>query len=493
MDTIVARLLDFAAAQPDALAFTERDQRLTYDALARRSRATAAWLAARGVRAGDTAALSFAAPYGDAFGSLQFVYALGYLGAVILPIYAGVPAPRRPELVARFRARWMVSPEKFDTPAGCSLIDAAACDWSEAERTGTTPPRGDAPERPFLLQFSGGTTGEPKVVRFTHYQFLTNMVVGAVERRTVASDRLVPARPWPTLPGLRNLLRTHSIGATFVNDVFPETRQDLERLIASTGATQLVASPWQLRRLLSSAASSSPGGPRLRGLYVGSAFVAPQDIEAARATITPNVYVAYASTETGVLTVLRPGDPVRGNGDVGALIPGVEAHAVDDGFDVLPRGTIGRLGFRAAWFPDEYVDNEQATARSFRDGWFYPGDVGAIDEAGRIWLHGRSDDVINVGGVKIRPQDIEPILLEHPAIADAAVIPVPHAMAGHVAVALIVIRAPVTGDALVGFLKSRIEEGRLPSQFFVVPEIFRSADGKILRNRLVSEYGPRLS
>jgi len=107
-------------------------------------------------------------------------------------------------------------------------------------------------------------------------------------------------------------------------------------------------------------------------------------------------------------------------------------------------------------------------------------------------LRGRWDDVINVGGVKLRPEDLEPILLEHPDIADAAVIAMPHAMAGHIAIALIVARAPVTQDALVKFMKPRVDDGRLPSKFIVVPEIFRNPEGKILRDRLLSEYEARI-
>jgi acyl-CoA synthetase (AMP-forming)/AMP-acid ligase II len=120
---------------------------------------------------------------------------------------------------------------------------------------------------------------------------------------------------------------------------------------------------------------------------------------------------------------------------------------VDDWFNALPQGAVGLLGFRAPWIPDRYVDNDKATTESFHEGWFYP--------------------------------DVE----------DAAVVAMSHAMAGEMPVALVVLRRPVTGEALTRVLRSRVDEGLLPTTFVEVPEIFRRADGKILRNRLLAEYG----
>src|SRR5438093_7712986 len=85
---------------------------------------------------------------------------------------------------------------------------------------GGVAPRGDDPRQPLLLQFSGGTTGAPKVVVFTHEQYLTNMLVGATEIGATAADRVVSSRPWPTVPAVRNLVRILSIGGVFINAAF---------------------------------------------------------------------------------------------------------------------------------------------------------------------------------------------------------------------------------------------------------------------------------
>ena len=488
MDTVVSRLLHFAESQPDALAFVEKGQRLTYGGLARRARATAAWLADAGVRAGDTVALSFKAPFTKSVSSLQFFYALAHLGAVILPLYPDVPASRRLELMIRFGVRWLV--ERGPARAGRSWaeIDPEACDWRSCERDALVAPRGDDPKRPFLFHFSGGTTGVPKVVLFEHEAFVTNMVVGAVEIGATASDRLVSARPWPTLPGLRYLLRIQSVGGVFINALFPETREELERSIVQSGATILVASPWQLRRLLDSPAPVGRRGPSLHALYIIGGAVTPREIEAARELLTPNVYASYATSEAGVIALLRPGDPVGPMGAVGKLVRGMDARVTDADGEAVPSGTVGSLGFRAPWIPTRYVENEPATATFFRDGWFHPGDLGTLGADGSISIVGRADDVINFGGIKVVPQDIELVLLEHPSIADAAIVGMPHHMAGTMPVALLVLRSPVTPDALTTFLRARVDGSHIPAAFLEVPQVFRSADGKIQRQRLLAEY-----
>jgi acyl-coenzyme A synthetase/AMP-(fatty) acid ligase len=224
-------------------------------------------------------------------------------------------------------------------------------------------------------------------------------------------------------------------------------------------------------------------------LSVEGGTLAPEEIEAGRRLITRNVYVSYACTEVGLIALLRPDDPVGPPGNVGRLVPGLDAQVVDDDDRLLPAGSVGKLGFRAPWIPEEYVGNDAATARSFRDEWFYPGDIGAIDPEGRLSFHGRSDEVINFGGIKLRPEDVEAVLAEHPDIADAAVIGVPHPMAGAMPVALVVPRRGVAQDALTTFCRSRLDAARVPVSFVEVPQIFRSAEGKILRHRLLAEYG----
>jgi acyl-coenzyme A synthetase/AMP-(fatty) acid ligase len=490
MDTVVSRALAFSESQPDAPALVDFARTLTYGELFGPVRAAAGQLRRAGVRAGDTVALSLPEPGGDAVRLARIFYALAHLGAVILPLYPDVPGAGRLELLARFGARWLVPREPGEPAGACGRLDPAALDGSAG---GPAAPRGDDPARPFLYHFSGGTTGAPKAVLFDHARFLQNMLAGARGVGAGARDRLVSSRRWPTLPGLRYLLRIHSIGGALVDVDFPDTRQKLEDVIRATGASILMASPWQLRRLIASAAPPGARGPELNVLYIVGGAVTPAEIRAARELVTKNVYATYATSEAGLIAVLRPGDAPEPAGHYGTLVDGIEGRVTDDADAPLPAGTPGHLAFRAPWFPARYAGNEAATRERFRDGWFHPGDTGAIDAAGHVLYIGRTDDLINFGGVKLAPADIEPVIAAHPGVADVAVVGVPNAMAGAVPVALVVLRREVSGDSLIAHCRERLDATQIPSGFIQVPEILRSPDGKIQRKLMIERYGLKTS
>jgi acyl-coenzyme A synthetase/AMP-(fatty) acid ligase len=288
-------------------------------------------------------------------------------------------------------------------------------------------------------------------------------------------------------------LRIHAFGGALVNARFPETGENLATLIRDFGVTQLSASPWQLRRLLQSEGLSSLRSSPLRALVLAGAIVAPEDIRASREKITPNVYVIYGSSEFGMMACLRPEDTDLVAGKVGKLLPGIEGQAVDDNDAPLSVGKIGKLRFRRPGMVQGYVGNEEATALHFRHGWFYPGDVGLIDADDAVTVKGRVDDIINVGGGKVAPEDIEPVLKRHPDIEDAALVGVPDPMSGERAVAFVVARRNIATKDFYDFLAMRISATELPNEIVSVPGIPRNPEGKILRDRLRDIYFMRLA
>src|SRR5688572_24213764 len=187
-----------------------------------------------GVRAGDVVALSLGASDLSGARSIRALYALAYLGAVILPLYPDVPLSRRLELIARFGARRVITRAPDESTPDCPAIDPETFEWDFTGVGGVAAPRGDVPEWPFLFHFSGGTTGVPKALLFTHDRFLESLRRRARASGITPADRMMPSRPWPTLPGLRYMLRMHVIGGAFINIPCCETRDDLENVIRDT-------------------------------------------------------------------------------------------------------------------------------------------------------------------------------------------------------------------------------------------------------------------
>src|SRR5579864_8461489 len=299
MNSIISSVLHFGDLRPEALALIDRSGGATYGVVCQRVKGAAAWLYQSGVRTGDTVALSLDISPESALGSLQFFYALAYLGAIVLPFYAGVPIATRIELVDRLCARYWIDGRV--PAANTSVLDPKSFTGRENSFLDAIPQRGDDPGRPFLYHFTSGTTGAAKAVLFSAGQFSDWALTLSNPFGSTANDRQLPAIPYPTKVGLRDLVRIHRVGGTLVNGNFPETREQLARLIHHFGVTQLAASPWQLRRLLHSEAPPGMRLPPLRVLSVGGASILPHEVLASRESITPNVYVTYGANEIGML------------------------------------------------------------------------------------------------------------------------------------------------------------------------------------------------
>lgn len=482
MDSVVAGLLHHARLQPDAPAYLGPGKTLTYGGLLRCAQAAAFWLYAGGARAGETVALSLDHTPEDALRSALIIYGLAHLGCVVLPLYPDVAVVKRIELLRRFDARWLVSRHPLEPGASAELIDLRGFD--PVAPHGAVPPRGDDPQRPFLFHFTSGTTGEPKACLFSYRQMAQWLLSVSNSIGSTTSDRIVAALRWPELVGMRAMLRMLLTGGGFVNVDVPQSAAQLAALVRDYGVTELMLSPFQVRVLLRNTAASETHIAPLRVLCVGGGFLSPAEVEAVRRAITPNLYLDYGSNETGRLALLGPGDAPGTFGRVGRIVPGIEAQAVDEQRRPVAHGRPGRLRFRAPWFPHDYFGNAKASAERFAEGWFYPGDLGFIDAEGYLVLQGRVDEIINFGGLKIAPAEVEAVLRQHPDIADAALVGVPDPMSGELPVAFLVMRANLEAAALDEFCRERMDASRVPFVFASVAEIPRNPEGKILRDRL---------
>jgi acyl-coenzyme A synthetase/AMP-(fatty) acid ligase len=491
LDTIVEALLRHASAEPAQPAYIDEQGSISHatlwDATARR----ADWMFRQGVRPGEVVALSLDVDLQGARRAVELFYAAAYLGAVVLPLQPEVPQAACEELMSRFGARWLIAIRAPVVVAGARSLNPLGYEAVPGNFRPGAAPRGDMPDAPLFYSLTSGTSGEPKPLLFTNEQVYRRSMAGARSVGMRADDRQMACVDWPSNFGLRYMLRAHVVGAAFVAVKFRDTRSELARILEKYAVTHLTGSPWQVRRLLQS--PMPPGGmPPLRSFHVTGAPISPEDVMAARNGITSNIYPGYAANEVGALTIISPGEQLEA-GCVGSLLEGVQAK-VDLVHDTPVSGgmPVGELAFRTPWMCNGYAGNAAATQAHFRDGWFFPGDVGRIDAQGRLWLHGRSSEAINYGGLKIWPEDVEAVLKRHPAVADAALAALPDAMAGQVPAAFIVARGVLTEQSLRAHCAAHLEGGRIPPHIVVVEKIPRNANGKILRQALVDAHLPAI-
>ncbi len=533
--TPLACLLAFARETPEASALFSQGRAISYQQLGAGAARAAAWLHTQGVRHGDTVATLLEPVAGELLHQIELLYGIAWLGAVILPIYPGSAPAWRGQIVAHMGAAWLLAGElgaeghhgdhpqlqswqPANTPtSGASTLQVAVYSaWQAAHNRRAIdalqgPPNAAAtlsdvtapstaldPAAPFMYEFSSGTMGSPKIVLHTGATYLASAAASARAQGWRQSDVLIAPALWPGKIGLRCVLRAHLIGAACVLEAVPTSRTALAELIRSTGLNVLQASPGQLRGLLATPAPQptaplAPARParvmpyKLRLVCTTGAFIEPEEIARVAATFDAQVHWVYGATETGIVAHLASFNDAK-PGDKLFLASAVQASACDAYGQPLPSGAPGRLRIRSPWSFTAYAHNPEASAAVFRDGWFYSDDYGAVSADGQLTLLGRMDDVINFGGVKVRPRDLEQALLSHPCIQDAAILAYPDKVAGEIPVAFVVFRQNVPMGELRAYLEQRLDRWHVPQGLVVTREIPRNGDGKPQRERLKEAY-----
>jgi acyl-CoA synthetase (AMP-forming)/AMP-acid ligase II len=223
--------------------------------------------------------------------------------------------------------------------------------------------------------------------------------------------------------------------------------------------------------------------PDLRVLEVGGSTVTARLRDRVMEKVSRNVYVSYSATETGVVTVAPPELSVPDT--VGSALPGVHLQIVDAADKPLPRGEVGIVRVRAPGTVAAYHDDDEATAKAFRGGWFYPGDLGMLAADEQLTFKGRADDMMIFDGINIYPAEIETVLAKHEAVEEAAAFSLSSEAHQDVPVAAVTLRRPSTEPELLDFCRSLLGL-RAPQRILVVEAFPRNAAGKPLKRELAN-------
>jgi fatty-acyl-CoA synthase len=196
---------------------------------------------------------------------------------------------------------------------------------------------------------------------------------------------------------------------------------------------------------------------------------------------------AYGQTEmSGATTLLKGPDSTRKMGSVGKPMLGVELRVADDELRDVRLGEVGEIVYRGPNVMAGYHQQPDATDEAFAGDWFHSGDLARLDDEGYLWLVDRKKDMIVSGGENVYPAEVERVLLDHPGVAEAAVIGVPHPRWVETPVAFVVLRVDGTAgeDELIAHCRQYLAGYKKPSAVVVVEELPRNAGGKVLKRRL---------
>ncbi len=328
------------------------------------------------------------------------------------------------------------------------------------------------------LQLTSGTTGGmPKLVMAPHRFFTWNMA--RLPWWLTPGSVYYVARPTVLTPWI--ILAVFAVGGTVI--LSAATRAEMiEDEMAACGATALLTTPAVLH-LLAELAQPPPGRLALRYVRYNAVPLAVTVAHAIADRYGARLINEFGSTEGGTLAGTPSGSAPEGS--IGLPYDCVDIRIVDEHGTDLPDGTVGELIARTPALMRGYVADAEATDRVVRDGWLWTGDLARRDAAGFLYCEGRRTLRINVGGFKVSPDEVEAVLLSHPAVREVVVTGMPDAARGEVVRAVIVPRgAQPTAGELRRFCRSYLAGYKIPRRFEFRDELPRSALGKVLRHLL---------
>ncbi len=488
MMNLADALAHHASARPDRPAIIAGDRVVFYRDLDRQVRRWAAHLAGSGARRGEVLGVALR----DSIEHLLALYAAARMGAVALPMDWRWTDAERAAVARHFGAKLMLAePDAAPLPGlACLPVDAAFLAAVEAAPADLPFPEGpDCAEMPLLLSLSSGTTGRPKGPVVTHQQFLRRFWTHWIDLGLNARETYVSATPLYFGGGRTFCMSLLFCGGTAIIFPPPFKPHELAAEIERRGATSAFLVPTQLRRLLDLPEEACAPLRRMRLLLSSGAPLHPWERLAIRDKLCPNFHEYYASTEGGGVSLLRPEEMDRHPDSVGRPVFGVEVAILDDEGRPLPAGEVGRLAYRGPGVARGFHNDPEASAEAFLDGWFLPGDLAAVDEAGFVFLKGRRKDLIIRGGVNIYPVEIESVLLSDPRLAEAAVVGWPSADMGEEVAAFVVPRAGMSPPAeaeLIALCAGRLAPYKVPRGVFTLPDLPRNSAGKVVKTDLAA-------
>jgi acyl-coenzyme A synthetase/AMP-(fatty) acid ligase/acetyltransferase-like isoleucine patch superfamily enzyme/acyl carrier protein len=352
------------------------------------------------------------------------------------------------------------------------------------------------PDDTALVLHTSGTTSRPKIVPLTQTNICSSSHNISVTLALRENDRCLNVMPLFHIHGLIGaLLSSLTAGASVVCAPGFDAVRFFD-WVDTFQPTWYTAVPTMHQALLARASAHRETIARHPMRFIRSCSAAlPERVMAALEEVfdTP-VIESYGMTEASHQMTSNPLPPFpRKAGSVG-VAAGPDVAIMDEAGNLLPAGAVGEIVIRGTNVMHGYESNPAANQRAFTNGWFHTGDQGRFDADGYLFMMGRLKEIINRGGEKIAPREVDEVLIQHPAIAQAIAFAVPHATLGEDVAAAVVLHenATVTESEIRDFISARLADFKVPSQVVIVEEIPKGPTGKLQRIGLANKLALKL-
>lgn len=494
METLVTKVLTYGDIQADKKAICFKDVTVSYGELKKRIAGMASLLHGMGIGKGHRVMLGAVSKPEYIVGLL----AIQYIGAITVAIDKFAKPDNIQDIWKMTQADiFLVDgkklPEGIKTVSFKQLYEKSI---SEQEYLDYIEPD---EEQLCELLFTTGTTGKPKGAMLSYRCICANMLNTCTGIGMRDDDIVLNPLPLNHSFGMRVLRSTLYLGATVVLQNGFTFAKEIEKNIEQHHCTAMVCVPASLEVIYRQMQDQfAPIISQLRYIEFGAGSVSV-DMKKKLLRLLPNtqLFNTWGSTETGGAVFLDITNHSDKLASIGRPLEGIEVKAVDlDGNEVAAKDmdTAGRMLLRGSMRMEGYWNEPELTDETIRDDWLYTNDLIYIDEDGFVFMLGRVDDIINVGGEKVSPIEVENIAQEYDAIKECACIGVndPEGIVGQVPVLYVVAESGMADeDALLKYLADRMEKYKLPQEFIQVDELPRNKMQKLDRKALHRMYEER--
>ncbi|CCH69225.1 Long-chain-fatty-acid--CoA ligase [Phycicoccus elongatus Lp2] len=493
MSNLAANLTSTAAASPQAPALRLGDVIVTFAELQEQAARVAAVLDSRGVGVGDRVAMML--PNVLAFPAI--FYGILRAGAIAVPLNPLLKSGEVEYMLRDSGAGLLFGWEAMgqDASAGAAAAAADVILIGDAGLApvieGVTPagaPVDRADDDTAVILFTSGTTGHPKGAELTHHGLDSNqsLTVRTLINLT-ADDVVMGCLPLFHIFGLTTGLNA-AIGAGACLTMLPrfDPRAALD-ILAGHNVTVFEGVPTMYSAMLAAAGDDEISIPDLRICVSGGSALPVRVLEEFEERFGCIILEGYGLSETSPVASFNHPDRDRKPGSIGTPVEGVEMRLVDDERRPVAEGEPGEIQIRGANVMKGYWGRPDATALAIdADGWFSTGDIATRDEEGYYRIVDRKKDLILRGGYNVYPREVEEVLHQHPSVAEAAVVGVPHDSLGEEVAAAVALKPgkEATPEELTEFVRDRIAAYKYPRHVWIVDALPKSATGKILRREV---------
>ncbi|CEA07327.1 Long-chain-fatty-acid--CoA ligase [Arthrobacter saudimassiliensis] len=502
MPNLATILTDTAARLPDSTALRIQDTAVTFGMLDGMSARVAGLLAERGVGDGDRVAVIL--PNIPPMAAIY--YGILRRGAVVVPLN---PLLKAREIAYHLRDSGARMIFAFDFEDMLAQAEAGAAEAGDVEVVAVNPAtfgqllasveaRPEVAEKAdddtAVILYTSGTTGRPKGATLSHYNLYSNARVARSLLDTQPEDVIFGGLPFFHVFGQTSALNAAVMAGASISLLPRFDPGQALQIIERDRVTIFQGVPTMYIAMLRHPAIAETDTSTVRGAISGGASLPLEVLHEFEEVFGTEMLEGYGLSETSPVVSFNLPGPDRRPGSIGKPVAGMEVRIVDDAGKDLPVGEVGELAIRGEGVMQGYWNNPEATAAAIPDGWFRSGDLARFDELGNIYIVDRKKDMILRGGYNVYPREVEEVLYEHPAVAEAAVLGVPDELSGEEVAAVVGIKEgmlPDDGpgraelaDAIRDFAKERLAAYKYPRIVQLTDTLPKGPTGKILKREI---------